>query len=157
MPNDDQSLKPTCIPPTSSETLKGIAHHYVISLLLPSMSSGGLRKGGSKAHPKIWLPRPLSVTWKSCSNSRPSQTSGDQWETDTWVCNCAWLLLLHATAAYKSFDGLVQLCTQKYITSRQMAVHFTPLTPLKSATGCTTTRVMIYHCGRALASSTLTY
>ena len=30
----------------------------------------------------------------------------------------------------QSFDGLMQLCTQKYITSRQS----TPLTPPKSAT-----------------------
>jgi len=44
------------------------------------------------------------------------------------MCNCAWLLLLHATAVY-SFDGLVQLRTQKYITSRQRGVHLHPPYP----------------------------
>ena len=46
-----------------------------------------------------------------------------------WVCICAWLLLAAC---------LVQICTEKYITSRQRGVHLcicTPLTPLKSATG----------------------
>ena len=42
------------------------------------------------------------------------------------MCNCAWLLLLH--------DGLVQICTQKYITSRQRGGANSPL-PLKFTTG----------------------
>ena len=49
------------------------------------------------------------------------------------MCNCAWLLLLHSTAV-KSLDGLVQLFTQKYITSRQRGVHLHPPYPPKSAT-----------------------
>jgi len=35
----------------------------------------------------------------------------------------------------KSFDGLVQLCTKKYITSRQRGCIRTSLTPPKSVTG----------------------
>ena len=42
-----------------------------------------------------------------------------------WLCNCA-LLLLHATAV-KSFDGLVQLCTQKYIASHERGCPLPPL------------------------------
>ena len=51
------------------------------------------------------------------------------------MCNCAWLLLLHPTAV-KLFDGLAQICTQKYNTSCQWGVGWicTPLTSLKSAT-----------------------
>ena len=57
------------------------------------------------------------------------------------VSNCAWLLLLHATAV----DGLVQICTQKYITSRQRGVRLHPPFPLKSATVLKTFH-LVYLC-----------
>ena len=44
------------------------------------------------------------------------------------MCNYVWLLLLHATSA-QSFDRLVQLCTQKYITRRQRGMHLHPPYP----------------------------
>ena len=45
------------------------------------------------------------------------------------VPGCCCMPLLH-----ESFDGLVQLCSQQYITSRQRGVHLHPPYPPKSAT-----------------------
>jgi len=82
------------------------------------------------------LPRPLPVTLEVRTEYlEATQALVKRLEISKELiheCKCAWLLL-HATAA-KSFDGLMQLCTQKYIASRQRGVHMYPPTPPGSAT-----------------------
>ena len=73
-----------------------------------------------EVHPKIfWLPRPLPARKCTCNYCRSQLVSFlKQLEirteyleaTDARVCNCAWLLLLHATMLY---NHLMDLC--KYV------------------------------------------